>query len=289
METFIREKPLHSIKFLKRVKNFSRTIKISRFFIYNAWTVPHGLWGIPDEDPFWQKYKDKPWNAGQVKKTDARVYAAMVEMLDAQMGKIMEMLKEYGIDDNTLVFFAGDNGGAYYFHTDKATGKKNWPRGFFAPNDDPKSDSYFRGQKTDVYEGGLRIPMVVRWPGVIKPNRVSDFLWYFPDVMTTLADLADVKPPSGMDGISILPELMGEELAGAKQVEHEYLYWRYNGNEAVRMGDWKLVLPKGGSTELYDLNKDISETTKCSRRQYICGNQDEGICRGGKTVTRVAR
>jgi arylsulfatase A-like enzyme len=102
--------------------------------------------------------------------------------------------------------------------------------------------------------------MFVRWPGRIKPGVVSDHLWYFPDVMPTLAELAQVEPPDNIDGISVVPTLLGEDVAGRKQKMHEFLYWEHRGHVAVRMGNYKAVKPgKNKPFELYDLDKDISE------------------------------
>ena len=112
--------------------------------------------------------------------------------------------------------------------------------------------------------------MVVRWPGRIKPGEVSDQLWYFPDVLPTLAELAGVEPPKNIDGISIVPTLLGEAAAGRKQQTHEFLYWEQGTSAAVRMGNWRAVLPqihaegpprKNPKFELYDLDKDLGETT----------------------------
>ncbi|MDT8300264.1 MAG: arylsulfatase [Sedimentisphaerales bacterium] len=225
-----------SIKFIRENKD-------RPFFCYCAWTPPHGRWGIPEDDPDWLKFKDKSWNTtGYRRPEDAKVYAAMVAMVDRQIGEIFDLLKWLDIDDNTIVFVCGDNGGARYFNH------------FF------DSNGQFRGKKGNLYEGGLRIPMIVRWPGKIKAGVVSDHLWYFPDVMPTLAELALVDPPDNIDGISIVPTLLGEQAVGRKQKKHQYLYWEYGKQTAVRMGHWKAIQPaKNKPFELYDLNKDIGE------------------------------
>jgi arylsulfatase A-like enzyme len=231
----------HHLIFNESVK-FIRENKDGPFFCYCAWTPPHGRWGIPEDEPAWQEFKDKSWNVGQKQSRDAKVYAAMVKMVDRQIGEILALLKELEIDDDTIVFVCGDNGGRRYFDN------------FFEPNRD------FRGEKGDLYEGALRIPMIVRWPGRIKPGVVSDHLWYFPDVMPTLAELAGVKPPENIDGISIVPTLLGEDVAGRKQQEHKFLYWEHREQIAVRMGNYKAVRPgKNKQFELYDLSRDIGE------------------------------
>ncbi len=227
---------------------FIRANRERPFFCYLPFTPPHGMFDIPDEDPAWARFKDRDWPE------EAKRYAAMVTMLDRQLGQILDLLSELGLDENTVVFFCGDNGGADYFASEAH------PRGFHGANVNPRTGVEFRGRKGNLYEGGLRIPMMVRWPGRIQPGRVSDFLWYFPDVMPTLAELAGVEPPADTDGISILPELLGEEAVGRPQEAHEYLYWELGQQTAVRMGNWKAIRPKrGASWELYDLSRDVSE------------------------------
>jgi arylsulfatase A-like enzyme len=234
---------------------FIRKNKDHPFFAYLPWTPPHGYWAMPEDDPAWQKYKDMQWDATNQKgEFDAQMYAAMVEMVDRQIGEIMALLKELNIDNKTIVFVCGDNGGQPYFKN------KNHPHGFLAPNLDPKTGKRFRGGKGNFYEGGLRIPFLVRWPGKIKAGAVSDHLGYFPDIMPTLAELAGVEPPINTDGVSIVPTLLGEEYARRGQEQHEYLYWEDPRSRAVRMGSWKAISPKKESPfELYDLSKDLEE------------------------------
>ena len=219
------------------------------FFAYLPYTPPHGLFDIPDEDPAWSIYKDKPWPE------QARRYAAMVTMLDRQVGEVLALLKELGIEDRTLVFFSGDNGGADYFSSNE------YPRGILGANKHPETGIEFRGKKGNLYEGGLRIPFIARWPGKIAPGRVSDLLGYFPDMLPTIADVTGAKSPADIDGISLLPELIGAEAAGHPQAEHEYLYWEISGWTAIRQGNWRAVKPaRADAWELYDLTNDPSES-----------------------------
>ena len=232
---------------------FIRENKDRPFFAYLPWTPPHGQWKMPESDPAWQKYKDEKWDAkNQRGPHDAQMYAAMVEMADRQIGEIMDLLRELEIDEKTIIFACGDNGGAPYFANESHS------HGFFAPNLNPGTGERFRGGKGNFYEGGLRVPFIVRWPGQIEPGTVSNHLGYFPDVMPTLAELTGAKPGSDVDGISIAPTLYSE--AGRKQEEHEYLYWEDLKSCAVRMGSWKAVRPdKSRPFELYDLSTDIEE------------------------------
>ncbi|MDP6634924.1 MAG: sulfatase-like hydrolase/transferase [Phycisphaerae bacterium] len=240
---------------MDHAKKFIRDNKDRPFFCYLPITPPHGMFSIPDDDPAWKLFKDKPWPE------PARRYSAMVNMVDRQLGEIRSLLKELSLDKNTIIFFCGDNGGMDYFRD------KDHPRGFHGPNVHPKTGVTFRGQKGNLYEGGLRIPMIVHWPGHIKPARVSDLLWYFPDVLPTLAELAGGEPPKDIDGISIVPELIGEKAAKRKQKLHQYLYWEISRQKAVRMKNWKAIDPGGkGAWELYDLNTDIEEKTNLAEK-----------------------
>jgi len=157
------------------------------------------------------------------------------------VGQIMALLKELGIDDNTIVFFCSDNGAA-----------NRWEGRF-------DSSGVLRGRKRDMYEGGIRTPMVVRWPGKVPAAETSDAVWYFADVMPTLAELADVRPPSNTDGISILPTLLGKP----QITDDRFLYWEFLTNtfqQAVRWRNYKaLRQAPDKSLELYDLAKDIAE------------------------------
>jgi len=210
---------------------FIKDNKDGPFFCYCPWTPPHAAYQIPEDEPAWALYKDKPWP------NDARVVAAMDSMMDRQVGEILALLEELGIDDDTIVFFTSDNGAAKRFDgIHDSCGK-------------------MKGHKRSMNEGGIRVPMVVRWPGKIKAGSVSDLPWYFPDVMPTLAELANVSAevPKDIDGISIVPTLLGN----GEQKPREYLYWN-SGKHAIRVGKWKGL----GSPEnlaLYDLSQDIAE------------------------------
>ena len=226
-----------------RAMQFIRDNHDQPFFCYMPVTPPHGMFDIPSEDPAWKLYEDKPWPE------EARRYAAMVSMLDRQVGELLALLKELQLDDNTLVLFSGDNGGADYFRS------KEHPRGFHGANVHPKTGVEFRGKKGNLYEGGLRVPMIARWPGRIAPNTVTDHLCYFPDFLPTATELAGANTPDDVDGISMLATLLGEQ-----QADHEYLYWEIGGQIAVRHKHYKAI--KAGrqqAWQLFDLSEDISE------------------------------
>lgn len=233
---------------MEEAKKFIRANKDRPFFCYLPITPPHGMFDIPDDDPAWQLYRDKHWPE------DAKRYAAMVNMVDRNVGEIFDLLRELGLEQDTIVFFSGDNGGFDYF------ADKEHPRGFHAPNVNPKTGVAFRGRKGNLYEGGLRVPMIVRWPGHIPAGRVSDALWYFPDIFPTIAELAGAKVPDDIDGVSILPELLGKRQLSRKQRRYKYLYWEYGKQVAIRIGWWKAIRPAPDAPwELYNLEEDIEE------------------------------
>jgi len=234
-------------------KKFIRDNATKPFFAYLPYTPPHGAFQIPDTDPAWAIYKDKDWPE------EARRYAAMVTMLDREVGEILALLKELGIERNTLVCFSGDNGGADYFVTPQH------PRGVHSANKNPETGAEWRGKKGDLYEGALRIPFIASWPGKIAPGSVSELLAYFPDMLPTFGELAQSAAPTDVDGISILSTLTGQSTA---QKQHEYLYWEINGWTAIRQGNWRAIKPnKANSWELYDLASDPSESKDLARAQ----------------------
>ncbi len=219
------------------------------FFAYLPYTPPHGNFDIPDGDPAWAEYRDRPWPE------PARRYAAMVTMIDRQVGEVLALLDELGLDDDTWVFFSGDNGGADYFAS------REHPRGVHSANKNPRSGVEFRGHKGDLYEGGLRVPFVVRKPGAVAAGRVSEHLGYFPDVLPTIAEATGAAAPADVDGISFLPELIGAAAAGRPQPKHDYLYWELGDWTAIRQGNWRAVKPaRSPAWELYDVSRDPSES-----------------------------
>ena len=246
---------------MKEGLEFIRKSKDKPFFCYLPITPPHGMYDIPADDPAWELYRDDAWIKDPSISQDVKNYAAMVTMVDQNLGSVIDLLKELQLEENTIVFFTGDNGGQDRFKS------KEHPRGFFSPNKDPRTGVEFRGGKGTLYEGGLKIPFMVRWPGKVEPGRVSDLIFYQVDIMATLADVSGTRAPGDTDGLSILPEILGNQAA---QKKHEMLYWEYGNQTAVRYGKWKAVKTnnrkkKVSKWELFDLEMDISETTSVGK------------------------
>jgi arylsulfatase A-like enzyme len=239
--------------------NFIRINKDRPFFAYFPITPTHGMFDIPAKDPAWRQYKDEAWMKDPSIDQEAKNYAAMATMVDNDLGRILALLDELGLRENTIVFFTGDNGGQQRFKSDK------YPHGFFGPNVNPATGEVFRGEKGNLYEGGLKIPYLVQWPAKIKPGRVSDFVFYQVDVLATLADIAGLPVPVDTDGASILPELLDTSVRPASQ---DMFYWEYKEQTAVRHGRWKAIQPNTKKAwELYDLQNDIEELNNLASAQ----------------------
>ncbi len=218
------------------------------FFAYLPYTPPHGPFAIPVEDPAYQYY------AAKNLPREARLFAAMTTMVDRQIGEVLDLLAELGIEEDTLVFFSGDNGSQDRF------ADQSHPRGLFSGNKDPHSSLEFRGTKGSCYEGAFRVPFAVTWKGRIAPGRVSEHLGYFPDILPTIAEAAGAAVPPGIDGISFLPELLGSS-GGREQEQHQFLYFETERGRALRQEKWRIVkAPKGNGWELYNLQADPSES-----------------------------
>ncbi|MDM8009103.1 MAG: arylsulfatase [Phycisphaerae bacterium] len=217
--------------FTQEALSFVERNKDKSFFLYLAYTIPHGKLEVPSDAP----YSDRDWPQ------PCRNYAAMIARQDADIGKLMKLIKDLGLDEKTIVFFCSDNG---------APGGNGVLKHF-------NSNGPLRGTKGQLYEGGIRVPMIARWPGKIKAGTVSDQVWAMWDFLPTAAEAAGVAPPEKIDGISMLPALLGKP-----QKQHEFMYWEFSQArlvQAVRTGDWKAIKHKGGKLELYDLRSDIGE------------------------------
>ncbi len=215
--------------FEQETLEFIRDCRDRPFFLYLPYTLPHGKYVIPSDEP----YSDQPWSEQH------RNYAAMITRLDTTVGKILDLLQGLILDEKTLVIFTSDNG-------------PNRP--FLEPFN---SAAGLRGIKRQLYEGGIRMPTIVRWPGTTPAGVVSDFVWSQVDFMPTAAELADIEPPDNLDGMSVLPTFLGK-----KQQPHDFLYWEIHGtfHQAVRMSKWKGVrFGTEEPLELYDLERDRAE------------------------------
>lgn len=247
--------------FSEEALRFVREHRDGPFFLYLPFTIPHVSIQAPEEwiaryrgtlgdDPEWINEDPRGYTSHP---TPHAGYAAMVSYLDHEIGRILDEIDSLGLTDDTIVFFSSDNGPTH---------------GRVGGADSPFFDSAgpFRGLKGEVYEGGLRVPTIARWPGRIPEGTASDEVGYFPDVMPTLLDLAGSPDlvPDEVDGLSLAPTLLGRP---EEQERHEYLYWEfpgYGGQQAVRLGDWKgvrtdLIRRKDLSIELYNLASDPAE------------------------------
>lgn len=223
------------------------------FFFWYASIIPHVALHIPDErlDAYgYDKSMDpKPYLGQKGYSAHPRpraAYAAMITYLDEQVGKIMAKLEEKGIADNTLIIFSSDNGASYAGGADAE---------YF------NSVSGLRGLKGSVFEGGLRVPMIARWPGRIESGASSDKISAQVDMLPTLVEAAGGSAPSGIDGVSLLPILTGK----GEQAEPDFYYWELANKQAIRKGDWKLVrvFNKAGkaTTYLFNIANDPGEKT----------------------------
>lgn len=254
----------------ERTLTFLETYKDSSFFLFVPNPIPHAELKVPTkyqedyagkfepETPYQgvddgEKYKLGPYGSQD---KPHEVFAGMVKLLDEQVGEIMQKVEDLGIAENTLIIFTSDNGP----HIEGG-----------ADPDYFDSNGQLKGYKRDLYEGGIRVPMIASWKGKIKPGSSTDHISAFWDVLPTLAELVDIKPQKNLDGISFLPTLLGNE---SQQKEHDYLYWEFHekgGRIAVRKGNWKAVKYNVGKNpealpELYNLQKDIGETENLAEK-----------------------
>ena len=245
----------------KQALKFMEDNKDKPFFMYYPSIIPHAELFAPEE--YMKKYRGKfdpeknykGVDGGKRYKTGGygsqpeshAAFAAMVDYLDMQVGEIVAKLKELGVYENTLIIFTSDNGPHLEGGADPDYFNSNGP---------------LKGYKRDLYEGGIRVPMIAVWDGKIKPGQETDHISAFWDVLPTVAEITGVSTPKNIDGISFLPTLLGET-----QNQHDYLYWEFHekgGRKALRKGDWKLVNydvknPEKTTIELYNLVDDIGE------------------------------
>lgn len=219
--------------FTREALRFIRAHRHDPFFLYLPYTAPHADIDAPSN----LQYDAKPWPP------EARTLAAMTGYMDRGVGQVMDLLRELRLEQDTLVMFSSDNGAGH---------KKFIPLFHSTGN--------LRGAKGEIYEGGIRAPLIARWPGRIAPGKVTSEPVAFWDFLPTACEVAGTPAPGGIDGVSFTPTLFG-----SKQPARDYLYWerpsKNRFDQAVRMGNWKAVrLGIGGPVELYDLPSDESES-----------------------------
>ena len=247
----------HALQFIresKRTRNEEQGTRNAAqshqpFFLYCAYALPHFSAKAEDPDgftvPSTAPYTDRPWDEKSKK------YAAMVHLLDRDIGKIIDLIESLNLTDNTLVIFTSDNGG-----------HKTIPERF-------DTNGPLRGYKRDLTEGGIRVPFIARWPGHVPAGATSDAIIAFQDMLPTLADLAGTATPPNLDGISVLTALKGNKLPEP----HPPLYWDYGHcrgkqyAQAARLGKWKGIRSRksGNVMELYNLETDLGETTDLAK------------------------
>jgi len=238
----------------KEALSFIEKNQDERFFLYVPFTIPHASLQVPESslqtylgEDGESVFPETPYPEGQhyfAQPMPHAAYAGMVSRMDRDIGRLLDKLKALNLDEETIVIFTSDNGAQQGGSPDAA---------FFASNDS------LRGAKGDLYEGGIRVPMIARWPGHIPAGRVSDHISYLGDFMATFSSLANTSPPENIDSISLLPALLGRP---SNQKKHDYLYWEFRSAQAVRMGKWKAVREPmlTGDIELYNLRTDVRET-----------------------------
>lgn len=215
------------------------------FFLYMPSTIPHANnelgrdTGDGMETPDWGEFASRDWPSPE------KGFAAMMSRLDRDVGRVLDKLRQIGAEQNTVVIFTSDNGP----HQEGGHSAK-----FF------NSSGPLRGIKRDLYEGGIRVPFLIRWPGVVSPGSTSDQPIAFWDMLPTLAEISGGTVPRSLDGISVMPAFRGQR-PGSDRV----LYWEFHEggfNRAIRFGDWKAIqFGKEGPIELYNLRSDPAETT----------------------------
>jgi len=277
--------------FTDEALGFIRRHRQEPFFLYLAYTSPHAELRVPEdsaaayrgrfeETPFvnekadadWPRAEPRKWSGYRSQPEPRATYAGMVSRIDRDVGRILDLLAELGLEEDTIVFFTSDNGphqeGGHDPH--------------FFPSAEP-----LRGIKRDMYEGGIRVPMIVRAPGRVPAGQTSDAVWAHWDVLPTLAALAGATAPPGVDGISMKAALEGEGGPG----ERPPLYWEFHERgfeQAVRMGKWKAV--RHGldrPVELYDLDADLSEETDVAGTNPEIVARVEEYLKGARTESTL--
>ena len=241
--------------------SFIRENQERPFFLYLPFTIPHLALQVPDDSlaEYEGAFEETPY-VGDASytphPTPRAAYAAMITRMDRDIGRIMDLVGELGLDENTLFVFTSDNGPSWVGGVDYQ---------FFG------SQGGLRGRKAQLWEGGIRVPTIARWPGRIAAGAVTDHPSAFWDWLPTLTEVTGARTPPGLDGVSLMPTLLGRP---GEQEGHEYLYWEYVGGQAVRLGDWKgLRFSLDEPLQLYDLAADPAESND------VAGDHPEVVAR----------
>lgn len=251
--------------------DFVRKHKDGPFFLYVPFTIPHAEVLVPEDSL--KEYRGR-WEenlfpgqgnyAAQPEPRAAR--AAMITRMDRDVGRLLDLLAELKLTERTLVIFTSDNGP------------------ITAGGQDPEffdSNGPLRDLKFTLWEGGIRVPFIARWPGQIAPDTTSGLPSAFWDMYPTFTAVAGLPAPTGLDGVSILPTLLGQT---GQQKPRDHLYWEYNGTQAVRIDHWKAYRPAVDKpVQLFNLAKDIGETTNVAAAHPAVVKQMEKIMREGRT------
>lgn len=271
------------------VLKFIEDNKANPFFLFMPSIIPHAELAAPEE--ILKKYRGKFLPEKRYEGKDSgpnyrkgpyesqeethAAFVAMLDILDTQVGEIMDKVESLGIQDNTIIIFTSDNGP----HTEGGADPEYFD-----------SNGPLKGTKRDLYEGGIRVPMIVNWPGQINAGSTSDHISAFWDVFPTFAEVVGNETQEGLDGISFLPTLTGE-----KQPQHEYLYWEFHekgGRQAIRKKNWKAVKynvlkEPDGDLELYDLSNDIGESQNVAAQHPEIISEMEEILENGRTHSEI--
>ncbi len=244
-------------EYSKKSLEFIRRNKDQPFFLYLAYTPPHGSFIVPELGA----YANKDWALSH------KVYAAMITRVDNEVGKLLRLLEELNIDENTLILFASDNG-----NTNGNAREEEISTPVFFNNESPT-----HGGKGSSYDGGFHVPAIAWWKARISPGQLSEHIWAFWDFLPTAAELAGVDAPEDIDGISFLPVLLGET---ENQQKHDFLYWEFSGIQSVRMDDWFGYKPGSGELELFNLVSDPGqEKDVTDRHPKVAGKIREIMAR----------
>lgn len=275
----------------ERVLQFIEDHKDTPFFCYVPSIIPHAELIAPEEymAPFRGKFEPETPYEGlddgpkyrlgsyESQSEPHAAFVAMIKLLDDQVGEIISKIEDLGLMDNTLIIFTTDNGPHQEGGADPDYFDSNGP---------------LQGYKRDLYEGGIRVPMIAAWDGVIEPGSRSDHISAFWDVLPTVLDMAEVDTPGGLDGISFLPTLKGNN---DSQVQHEYLYWEFHergGRVAIRKGNWKAVRygvleNRDAPIQLFDLSADLGETNDLSALYPQVIEEMKSIFKTARTESEV--